>query len=178
VAGVSYAPAVVPQTVEDLPRYTIDELYKINAALDNKPDRANELTYFPFKWLMVSFTGNGAGVDPTVRSDAYNVDVATGVTMPVDGVYWIDIKQDTIEGVDIASLGYAFVTVAAAGNIATYARFVPGGAPAGSIQISVYRLTVSGQDIVETLYPLAAGEACQVTMLVNIVSPSADPLPE
>ncbi|MDX1407054.1 MAG: hypothetical protein R3330_02945 [Saprospiraceae bacterium] len=95
------------------------------------------------------------------------------------GAYRITLTQDTLVGQSLIGLMVPIAAVYApdASNKAIFARYIP-GAPAGSIDIQVVALIVSGSDVLETPYDLGNNDILYLGAWANYVNPDADPLPE
>lgn len=117
----------------------------------------------PTAGCMFRISGNGAS-NPTIIS-SYNV---TSITRTGAGTYRVTLKQSTVYGVGITSLGVlsAFWKIVPTGSTDSFE--VTGTViSATQVDIEVYALTVSGSKIVRTLYDFVSTDFIHVNALVS-----------
>jgi hypothetical protein len=161
VRSPTYTPAQGELSVEGKVYAEGEELIK----------QVNALTWTPMKGFAVEFNGTLA------IQHSYNV---TAVTFQGagTGVYRVQTDQDTINGNPIADVLIPAVNVVAPDALgeAVFARYQP-GAPAGFLDVFVFTMAISGQNLLDDPYDLGPNDVVWMSALLNVELLGAEPLP-
>jgi len=120
--------------------------------------------FVPLKGMMLSFEGAGAS-DPAIIT-SHNV---VSITRTGVGVYNVVLKQITVFGVSIISIGIPTVSFNIATTLVSEAHFVSIKDGAGnSFNIFVTEMTVGGGNKLEVNpYDIIAGDEIRASILLN-----------
>jgi hypothetical protein len=178
----------MPWNLEGGREYAPDQIYRDLQAGANETellqeqadqDRANFLTYFPFKAGMIRFTGSANG-DPVLVGNPFNADVAKGAGT---GIYRVTLSQPTIYGQQvIGDQFFPVVTLGMDSTLDTYQwSFTDGDGAGGWFEITVYLLETDGAgsntNIIRVPEDMAANDDMWVIGMLNIISPDSKPIP-
>ena len=165
-----------PEPGVDYPHDQLDREFRaIQVAMDNRLKSETAFTFFPFKAGMVKFTGAGVS-DPVIDGAAYNI---SGVTRTGLGTYSIQFDIISILGVNIVAEIYPVITFFIDDLLESYqVALTDGDSSGGTVEITVFELGVSGQNIIRVPHDLTSADEIWFTATLNIVDPEADTVPQ